>query len=122
MIEGEWSAVPQRWWTAAAAGKPLAASSLYNLRHKPDVALVNVIGDKIMSLTGPDGWSKVNALCEMSITNLSGNITIEGTLQNPTSCSWSKMTGRLILPYFSLVIRSGFICSIALACTVLLHL
>jgi len=55
MIEGERSAVPQRRWTAGAVGKPLAASSSYNLRHKPDVALVNVIGDEIMSLTGQMG-------------------------------------------------------------------
>jgi hypothetical protein len=113
---------PPRRWTAAAAGKPLAASSSYNLRRKPDVALVNVIGDEIMSLTGPDGWSKVNALCETSITNLSGNMTIEGTLQQKSYIMFMEQDDQLFNPTiffsgnsfgFHLFDRTGLHCFVA---------
>jgi hypothetical protein len=36
---------------------------------------------KNMSLMGSDTWSKVNALCKTSFTDLVGNMTIEETLQ-----------------------------------------
>jgi hypothetical protein len=45
------------------------------------VVLVNMIGDEIVSMVGPDAWSKVIALCEISVTGFSDNTTIKDTLQ-----------------------------------------
>lgn len=97
-IEGEQSTLPQRRWTAAAAGKPLAASSPYSLKRKPDVALVSIINRESMSLTGSDAWSKVDALCETSVTNLSGNMTIEDTLQQKSYIMFMEQDDRLFNP------------------------
>jgi Fungal protein kinase len=121
-IEGEQSTLPKRRWTAAAAGTPLAASSPYGLKRKPDVALVDMIGDEIVSLTGPDGWSKVNALCEMSLTNLSENRTIEETLQQKSYIMFMEQDDRSFNPtlffagdYFGLHVfdRLGLHCFVA---------
>jgi hypothetical protein len=97
-IEGEQSTLPQRRWTAAAAEKALAASSPYGLKRKPDVALISMIDGENMSLTGSDAWSKVNALCETSLTNLSGNMTIEETLQQKSYIMFMEQDDRSFNP------------------------
>jgi|SRR5882762_7893233 len=87
---------------------------------KPDVMLVNMIGGEIMSLTGSDGWLKVNALCEMSITNLSGNMTIKGTLQQKYYIMFMEQDDQSFNPtiFFS---GNSFRFHV-FDCTVLLHL
>jgi hypothetical protein len=97
-IEGVRSTLPKRRWTAVAADKPLPASSPYGLRRKPDVALLNVIDGGSMSLTESDAWSKVNALCETSATNLSVNTTIENTLEQKSYIMFMEQDDRLFNP------------------------
>jgi hypothetical protein len=57
-----------------------------------------MIDGEITSLTGPDGWSKVNALCETSLTNLSGNMTIEETLQQKSYIMFMEQDDRVFNP------------------------
>ena len=97
-IEGVQSMLPKRRWTAVAAGKPLPASSPYGVKRKPDVALLNVIDGESMSLTEPDAWSKVNALCETSATKLSGNTTIEDTLEQKAYIMFMEQDDRVFNP------------------------
>jgi hypothetical protein len=97
-IEGEQSTLPKRQWTAAAAGKPLFRSSPYGLMRKLDVALVNMIGDEIVSMVGPDAWLKVNALCETSVTGFSDNTTIEDTLQQKSYIMFMEQDDRSFNP------------------------
>jgi Fungal protein kinase len=97
-IEGEQSTLPQRRWTAAAAEKPLVASSPYGLKRKPDVALISMINSENMSLTESDAWSKVYALCEISLTNFSGNMTIEATLQQKSYIMFMEQDDRSFNP------------------------
>ena len=97
-IEGIQSMLPKRRWTAVAAGKPLPASSPYSLKRKPDVALLSVIDGESMSLTETDAWTKVNALCETSATNLSGNTTIEDTLEQKSYIMFMEQDDRLFNP------------------------
>jgi Fungal protein kinase len=98
-IEGEQSTLPQRWWTAAAAvGKPLAASSPYGLKRKLDVALISMINGENLTLTGSDAWSKVNALCETSFTDIAGNMTIKETLQQKSYIMFTEQDDRSFNP------------------------
>src|ERR1700683_5101804 len=97
-IKGVQSMLPKRRWTAVAAEKPLPASSPYSLKRKPDVALLNVIDGETISLTGPDAWSTVNALCETSATKLSGNTTIEDTLEQKSYIMFMEQDDRLFNP------------------------
>ena len=99
-IKGIQSTLPKRWWTAVVVGKPLPASSPYSLKHKPDVALLSMIDGESMSLTEMDVWTKVNTLCEMSATNLSGNTTIEDTLEQKSYIMFMEQDDRLFTAIF----------------------